>query len=155
MFEQMGVVWRRRLIDQLSISFLLNLTAVCAPSQHAEDDVCRHPILFFASPVNRIAAPPQAALIVVRRLQTANSVNKMCEGHQPLLVLDQEHVIVQSKQRTMLMVSSIEETRVFVLKAAGDLAQAALSSLQRQMRLVLGDVTRVQSRFPLPQCRPQ
>jgi hypothetical protein len=79
----------------------------------------------------------------------------MCEGHQPLLVLDQEHVIVQSKQRTMLMVSSIEETRVFVLKAAGDLAQAALSSLQRQMRLVLGDVTRVQSRFPLPQCRPQ
>ncbi len=65
--------------------------------------------------------------MILRRLETANPMNKVCERHQIFLVLDQKLVMVQSKQRTMLMMSSIEKTRVLVLKAAGDLAQAALS----------------------------
>jgi hypothetical protein len=78
-------------------------------------------------------------------------MNIVRERHQPLLVLEQKHVIVQPEQRAMLIVSSIEEPRVLVLKAAGNRAQAAFPHLQRQMRLVFGDVTRVQPRTPLSQ----
>jgi hypothetical protein len=52
------------------------------------------------------------------------------------------------------MVRTIEDARIFVLKASGDVTQAALTSLQRQMHFVLGDVTRMQSCLSLTQCDP-
>src|SRR5258708_29508429 len=55
----------------------------------------------------------------------------------------------------MLITSSIEETRVLVLKVAGDRAQAFFSNLQRQMRLALGDVACVQPRTLLSQSLPE
>ena len=55
----------------------------------------------------------------------------------------------------MLMVSSIEVPRVFVLKPAGDRTHASFPNSQRQMHLVLGDITCVQLRAVLPQGRSQ
>src|ERR1700684_1187718 len=55
----------------------------------------------------------------------------------------------------MLIVSSIEEPSVLVLKTAGDRAQAAFPHLQCQMRFVLRDVARMQPRTFHSQCHPQ
>src|SRR5258707_11334096 len=70
--EQAGVTCLWGLIEQSSIRLALNLTAVRPTSQHAKDNVRRHPVLLLASSVHRIAAPPQAGRIPARRLETAN-----------------------------------------------------------------------------------
>jgi hypothetical protein len=82
-------------------------------------------------------------------------MNKVYERHEKFLVLEQNRAMMQSEQRAMLIVSLIEKSRVFVLKTAGDRAQASFPNPQRQMHLVLGDVTCVQLRAVIPQGRSQ
>ncbi len=82
-------------------------------------------------------------------------MNEVHERHQPPLVLEQEHVMMQPEQRAMLTVGSVEEPRTLVLKAAGDRTQPPFPHLERQMRLTLGDVTRVKPRARVPQRYPQ
>src|SRR5258708_38214730 len=97
MSEQTGVAWRRPPVEQVSICFLLNLTAVRATSQYAKDDVRRHPVLLLASSVYRVGAPPQPILMIVRLFEAANPMNKVRKRHEPLLMLEQNHVMVQSE----------------------------------------------------------
>src|SRR5260370_33976841 len=153
--EQVDVAGLRRLVQQSPVRLLLNLTAVGAASQHAQDDVRGNPVLFRAASIHRIAAPPMSGLIIVQCLEAANPVNEVRERHQPLLVLEQEHVMMQPKQRAMLIVDSVESPRTLVLKASGNRAHCSLSRLDNEMYFTLGDVTRVQPRAPLPQRCPQ
>src|SRR5882757_5594564 len=101
--EQSGAVWLRRLVEHSPIRLPLSPTVVDAASQHAKDDVRRHPVLFHSSSVYRIAAPPKAVRRSVSRPEAANPVNMMHEWHQPTLVLDQELVMMRSEQRAMFM----------------------------------------------------
>src|SRR5882762_173481 len=153
--EQTDMTWLRRLAEQSPVLLLLSLTAVGAASQHAQDDVRRNPVLFHAASIHRIAAPPMSGPMIVQGLEAANPVNEVHERHQPLLVLEQEHVMMQPEQRAMLIVDSVENPRMLVLKASGDRTQWPLSRLENEMYFTLGDVTRVQPRALLPQRCPQ